>query len=306
MKTGRGLALICAAGIIWGTIGPAVDLVHERSGLSVLTMSLWRSVFAVVTLALMVSARGQFGACAALVRAQPLRVLMMGMLTGSFQLLFFVSVLAIGVSVGTVVALGFAPVFLLVLHSVQRRSRPSALQSGTVATAVTGLLLISVVGSDKGGSSPVLGVLTALLCGTAYALSTDVGSSVSAAHDAVPVAMATMVVAAGMLVPLGLVVGLVRGDQLVPVDAATWAGLGYLGAVTMALAYVFLFAGLRTLPTASAAVATLLEPVTAVIIAVLLLGETLTIAGLLGSLMIVAAIGSLALTPQVPELPEVH
>ncbi|MEO8850296.1 MAG: DMT family transporter [Allobranchiibius sp.] len=303
---GRGLALICAAGIIWGTIGPAVDLVHGRSALSVLTMSAWRSAFAVVTLAAMVLARGQFAACAALVRAQPVRILIMGALTAAFQLLFFVSVVAAGVSVATVVALGFAPVFLLVLHSAQRRRGPSAAQSVTVAMAVTGLLLISLVGGDAAGSSPALGVLTALACGTAYAMSTDVGSSVSGTHDAVPVAMATMVVVAALLVPAGLVVGLIRGDSLIPADTATWAGLGYLGAVTMALAYVFLFAGLRTLPTASASVATLLEPVTAVIIAVLLLGERLTVAGLLGSLLIVAAIGSLALTPHVSELPEVH
>lgn len=305
MKKGKGLALICAAGVIWGTIGPAVDLVHERSGLSSLTMSLWRSIFAVLALVVMVLTRGQLGACVALVRARPGRVVAMGVLTGSFQLLFFVSVLAVGVSVATVVALGFAPVFLLVLHGVQSRVKPSGVQSATVAIAVTGLLLISL-GGDIGGSAPALGVLTALACGTAYAVSTDVGSSVSAAHDAVPVAMATMVVAAVFLVTVGLVGGLARGDALVPVDAATWAGLGYLGAVTMALAYVFLFAALRTLPTASAAVATLLEPVTAVIIAVLLLGETLTDAGVVGSLMIVAAIGSLALTPQVPDVPEMH
>ncbi len=274
--------------------------------LSVLTMSAWRSVFAVVTLAVMVLVRGQSGACVGLVLAQPVRIVMMGALTAAFQLLFFESVLAAGVSAATVVALGFAPVFLLVLHSVQRHRVPSVAQSVTVAMAVTGLLLISIVGGHAAGSSPALGVLAALACGATYALSTDVGSSVSQEHDAVPVAMATMVVVAAILVPAGLVVGLVGGDALVPSDAGTWAGLGYLGAVTMALAYVLLFAGLRTLPTASAAVATLLEPVTAVIIAVLLLGETLTVAGVLGSLMIVSAIGSLALTPRVPELPEVH
>lgn len=88
-----------------------------------------------------------------------------------------------------------------------------------------------------------------------------------------------MTVAALIMVPAAPTVGLARGDSLVATDAGTWAGLAYLGVVTMALAYVLFFAGLRTTATGSAAVATLLEPVTAVAIAVLLLGETLTPAG---------------------------
>ena len=30
----RGLLLVSCAGVVWGTIGPAVQLVHEASGLS--------------------------------------------------------------------------------------------------------------------------------------------------------------------------------------------------------------------------------------------------------------------------------
>ena len=82
----------------------------------------------------------------------------------------------------------------------------------------------------------------------------------------------------------------------------TWAGLVDLGSVTMALAYVLLFAGRRTTASGSVAVATLLEPVTAVVIAVLVLGETLTPAGMLGSLLILAAIGSLGLRQEIPEV----
>ena len=93
---------------------------------------------------------------------------------------------------------------------------------------------------------------------------------------------------------------------MVPGDAATWAGLAYMGVVTLALAYVLLFAGLRTTGTGAAAVATLLEPVTAVVIAVLLLGETLTAAGVAGALLILAAIATLGLRQEVPEVPEVH
>lgn len=299
---GRGLGLVCGAGVIWGTIGPAVDVVHQRSMLSVLTMSGWRALAALVTLAVAVLIRGQLTACIALVRAHPTRILGMGALTTAFQLLFFVAVLATGVSVATVVALGSAPVLLLLLHSVQRRRVPGTAQLVTVSMGVAGLLLVSLIGVGTAGSAPTLGVLAALGSGAAFAFSADLGSAVSQGYDAVPVATGTMAVAALIMVPAAVTVGLVRGEALVATDAATWLGLAYLGVVTMALAYVLLFAGLRTTPSGSAAVATLLEPVTAVVIAVLFLGETLTLAGSVGSLLILAAIGSLGLRQEVPEV----
>jgi DME family drug/metabolite transporter len=69
----------------------------------------------------------------------------------------------------------------------------------------------------------------------------------------------------------------------------------------MAFAYVLLYAGLRSTPSGTAVVATLLEPVTAVLIAVLLLGESLSAAGWLGCLLILGAIGSLGRRMEQPQ-----
>ena len=93
--------------------------------------------------------------------------------------------------------------------------------------------------------------------------------------------------------PGGLLLGYARGEVMTATDVGAWLLLGYLGVVTMAFAYVLLFAGLRSTPSGSAVVATLLEPVTAVLIAVLFLGQGLTLSGVAGSLLILAAIGSL-------------
>jgi DME family drug/metabolite transporter len=114
-------------------------------------------------------------------------------------------------------------------------------------------------------------------------------------HDPLTVAAVVMTVAAAALVPSGLAVAVARGEAMATTDLPSWLLLGYLGVGTMALAYVLLFAGLRTTPSRTAVVATLLEPVTAVGIAVLLLGEHLTPTGVLGALLILAAIGSLGL-----------
>jgi len=300
-----GLLLVCAAGVIWGTIGPAVQLVHDRSALSVLMIGAYRAMAAIAALAVAVLATGRFHACVAVVRTHRWRAVAVGLLTAIFQLLFFVAVLATGVSIATVVCLGFAPVLLLALNSMQRGNAPGPGQVLTVATAVVGLLLVSLAGGGlEHPAAPALGVVAALGSGSAYALSAEIGAPVSREHDALAMTAVTMTVTTGVLVPGGLAVALLRGEALATPDAGTWLLLVYLGVATMALAYVLLFAGLRTTPSRMVVVATLLEPVTAVLIAFLFLGERLTAAGLLGALLILAAIGSLGRQLDAPPEPQ--
>jgi len=293
----RGLLLLCLAGVVWGTIGPGVQLAHEGSALSVPMIGAYRAIVAVVALAAAVLATSRLRACLALARDHWRRVVAVGALTAVFQLLFFVAVVAAGVSVATVVALGFAPVLLLVVASRRRRRLPSAGQLVTVTAAVAGLLLVGAGGSVD-APHPVLGALAALGSGTAYALSADLGGSLSHRHDALTVTALTMSVATAVLVPSGLVAAFVRGEATTTTDVTTWLLVAYLGVVTMAFAYVLLFAGLRSAPSGSAVVATLLEPVTAVLIAVVFLDQGLTAAGVVGSLLILAAIASLGRQPE--------
>lgn len=297
-----GLLLVCVAGVVWGTIGPAVDVVHERSSLSVLVIGAYRAVAAVAVLVLAATAARRWAACRALVAEHGGRVVLVGVMTALFQLLFFLAVVVTGVSVTTVVALGFAPVLLLVVASARRRRAPSLPELLTVGTALAGLFLVGTGGAgDPSAPYSVLGLLAALGSGAAYALSADVGGALTQNHDALAVTTCTTSVVAAVLVPGGVGFALLRGESMTTSDGAAWALVAYLGVVTMAFAYVLLYAGLRSTPSGTAVVATLLEPVTAVLIAVAFLGETLSTAGVLGSLLILAAIGSLGRRMERPQ-----
>ncbi len=304
--TGRGgwsgILLLCAAAVLWGTIGPAVDVVDGRSDLSVLTIGAYRSVVAVAVLAVVTTVGSRWAACRAVARALGRRVVVTGLLTAAFQLLFFVAVVIGGVSVTTVVALGFAPVLLLFVSCVRHRRPPTRGETLTVGTALVGLFLVGTTGSGAEVSHPVLGVLAALASGAAYACSAALGGHLTQEHDALAVTTCTTAVVAAVLVPGGLVLAVLRGEALGTTDPVAWLLVVYLGAVTMAFAYVLLYAGLRSTPSGTAVVATLLEPVTAVLIAVLLLGERLTPAGALGCLLILVAIAGLGRrTPPQPQ-----
>jgi drug/metabolite transporter, DME family len=288
--------------VIWGTIGPGVRLVHERSQLSPLAISAYRAAIAVSVLVLLAVLRGRLGSSWALARREWRRVILVGLLTATFQTLYFLAVVAIGVSVATVVCLGFAPVLLLVLDAVRRRRRPATGQTVTVAVAVTGLLLVSLT-DGAGGQTPhlVLGILAALGSGAAFALSADVARPLAQRLDALTVTTATMSVAAAVLLLIAVVpAGSAIGARITG-DAFTWAVIVYLGVVTMAVAYALMFTGLRSTPPGAAMVATLIEPVTAVALAVVFLDERLTPAALVGCLLILGAIASLGHRPAEPQ-----
>lgn len=291
--TWHGLMLLCLTGVLWGTIGPVVHVVHDRSGLSVLVVGGYRAVAAVGTLLLVAGLSGRLGVSWRLLRRDWHRVGAVGVLTASFQILFFLAVVSAGVSVTTVVALGVAPVLLLALGSVRQRRLPSASRSLTVAVALVGLVLVVLPAGAGGGRDLSLGVLAAVASGAAYGLAADVASPLSRRHDAVALTTATTVVAAAVLVPVGLLAAITGAGPSTTPDAWSWGLVTYLGVVTLALAYLLLYAGLRSTPSGTAVVATLLEPVTAVLIAVLLLGEALTVPVVVGSLLIISAIAGL-------------
>jgi DME family drug/metabolite transporter len=122
--------------VVWGTIGPAVQLVHEGSGLSPLTISAYRAIAAVAVLLVLAVVTGRLGLSWSLARHQWRRVTVVGVLIAASQLLFFVAVVATGVSVATVVCLGVAPVLLLIVSSIQQRRLLSTGRAVTVTIAV--------------------------------------------------------------------------------------------------------------------------------------------------------------------------
>ncbi|WP_258142700.1 DMT family transporter [Arthrobacter sp. MYb227] len=294
-----GLLLICLAGIAWGTIGPAVKIANQASGLAPSLLGSYRAAVAALALIIAALVAGKLRDCWVLGRKHAGRTLAVGSLTAVFQFFFFLAVVWAGVSVGTVVSLGLAPVLLLVLKSIRTRRFPRLGALGTVFLALTGLCLVSLSGGEVSAApQPVLGIGAAVVSGIAFALATDAVAPLARVLDPFVLTVSTMLVAAACLVPAGLVLALANGEPLVTTDIGSWALIIYLGLVTMALAYGLLYAGLRTTSSANAVLATLLEPATAVLIAVLFLGDQPTPASTIGFFMIIAAVLTLGRAPR--------
>lgn len=292
-----GLAQICVAGVLWGTGGLAVRVIRDAEALSVVTISAWRMLIGAVFLLAAVAVTHQTIALGGLVRRRPGHVLAVGVATAAYQALYFAAVVAVGVTVSTVVSLGLAPVIVTLVEGLRRRSAPDRAHLLVLAAALVGLVLVSVSAGSAGGPHPVLGVLASAGSGTAYALTTLVGRSIAGTTTPLGLATASTAIGAIALAPLLLVTGTgaaALGDPVVT------SSLAYLGVLTMAIAYLLFYAGLRTAPGSSAVIATLLEPLTAAVLAAVVLGERLGAAGVLGGLLILLAVAGLGRRPVVP------
>ena len=287
----RGLVQISLAGVLWGTGGLVVQLVRERAPLSVLTISAWRMALAAVVLLLAVLVLRRTADLVRLLRERPWTAVGVGLCTGAYQALYFAAVVAAGVTVATVVALGLAPVLLTLAEAVRARRGPGVGRVLVLLAALGGLVLVgAAAGLSVTGPRPVAGVLLAVASGVTYALATALGRPLSAAQSPLAVATVTSCAGAVALVPPGLL----SAGPHASVDPVVVGLLGYLGVMTLALAYGLLYAGLRTVAGSAAVVATLLEPLTAAVLAAAVLGERLGVLGVVGGVLILAAVAGSA------------
>lgn len=285
----RGFLLVVLAALCWGTAGFTGRLVQQRSDLTALDVAWYRMAVAtgVLVVAWLVGRR-RAAPVPRLARPVAVRLVLIASGLGAYQLAYFAAVARAGVSVSTLVALGLAPLFVAVGALLLGHGRPDVTTVVCVAIALAGLVLLVGVSSDVGaGTTVLLGALLAVGSALGYALVVLCGAGVPAG---VPVNLVAFGGGALLLTPVALIAGV-----HVPGDLATVALLVYLGVVPSALAYRFFFTGIRSVPGAVASVLTLLEPLTATVLATAFLGERLAPVALAGGLLVLAAVATLYL-----------
>jgi drug/metabolite transporter, DME family len=295
-----GLAQVCLAGVLWGTGGLGVQVVRDVVPMSTLVISAWRMGIAAIVLVVALLVARQAAGVRTLLRTRPGYTVLVGSGTAAYQALYFGSVVTAGVTVATVVSLGLAPVLLTLGEAVRDRRVPDAGHLLVLGAALSGLLLVSgTTHAGAGGTDPTLGVLLAVASGTAYALTTALGRPLAQATSPLALTTTTTTVGALFLLPWAAY-GARDGSPVLTADPVALGTLLYLGVMTMALAYGLLYAGLRTTSGSAAVVATLLEPVTAALVAALFLDERLGPLGVLGTALILLAVAGLGRKPSVP------
>jgi len=278
----RGLLSISAAGIAWGAGGAAAALLFRTSSLGPAAVSFWRLAIAATVLAVAGLVRPDIASS-----TTPRRTAIgIGVGLAAYQCAYFGAVRQAGLALGTLITIGAGPVFVAAGARFALGERLGRRGTVTVVIALTGLVLL-VGGKSSSGPHPLVGVGLALLSAIGYAAMT-LFTRASGGGSTTATSFAAGVVC---LLPLAMHEGIwPRTSSPAPVVGL----LVFLGVVPTVLAYRWYFAGLATVPAVTAAIIVLLEPVSATLLAVLLLGEHLTAHVIIGSAVLLTAVSALA------------
>lgn len=277
----RSSAALVLAGVLWGTGGLAGSLLASRAGLHPLSVAAYRlligGVIATGYLWLTGGLRG-FPRTPQVRR----RLLAVGGLFALFQTSYFASVSLSSVSVATMTTIGSAPVLLAVATAVKTRRLPGAWTAVSVAGSLVGLALLQWT---PGQEVDVAGVLFALLAAAGFAALTLVTATRVDGLDPLPTTAFGCLIGGAALTPAAVWFGMA-----VPLQADVLALVVYFGVVPTALAYAAYFRGLESAHPVLAALSALLEPLTAALLSMAVLGERLGAVGWCGAVVLIAAL----------------
>ena len=203
----------------------------------------------------------------------------------AYQPTFFVGTTRVGVAVGTVVALGSAPVFTGALEWIVSRRFHGRVWVAATLVACVGVALLAA-GTGGGATTDPVGLLGSLAAGASYAVYAIVAKTLIARGADPSWAMGALFgVAAVASVPIALSTDLRWLAQPTGLVVAVW-----LGVVTTAVAYLLFGQGLSRLSASTASTLTLAEPMTATLLGILVLGERLGWSASAGMAVIAVAI----------------
>jgi drug/metabolite transporter, DME family len=284
------VAAVVAAAVLFGTSGAARELGPESA--SSLSVGAARITIGSLVLWTVVAANAPREPLPTIAVLGPLRRLLAigGLGVALYTPLFFVAVDRAGVAIGTIVAIASGPFFAAGLDWRFRRVRPTTgWLRGTLVTVVGTTVLIVAV--DSGGTDvDPIGIGAALAAGLGYATYSVTSKATmerglgSTSAMAIPFSIGVVVVVA---LALAQSVSEPPG-WLMSMDGVAMAL--YLGVVATGLAYVLFGFGLRRLTSASAVTLVLAEPLTAALLAALVLDESIPWVGWIGVGVVVAGL----------------
>lgn len=293
LPVGRGLLYLIVAGTAWGTAGAAASLVYRTSDMGPVALSFWRCAAGLV---LLVTARLLRPRVRTTVheplRRRAFRAGATGLGLAVFQTAYFGAVSATGLAVATVVTLGCGPVIIAL---GARLTMGEHLGRGGMTAVVGALAGLAVLVLGGGGATVrPWGVLLALVSAAGYSVMTLLTRwwGRDGAVDASGAAVSAFAVTSLCLLPFALAEGLV--PHTTQPGAVMWL-MVYISAVPTALAYALYFAGAAVVRAATVSVIMLLEPVSAAVLAVALLGERLGAATLVGTVSMLGSVAGLAM-----------
>jgi drug/metabolite transporter (DMT)-like permease len=180
---------------------------------------------------------------------------------------------------------GATPLFAGLIGALWFNRAPRGPQRWGIATGFVGIALISVGSSAEGGTAFV-GVLLVLVATVCYGFATNMAGSIQQKYGSVPVMARMLAVGSVLTAPFGIY-GLTRSEFALGSAVA----VTILGVVGAGVAFALMATLVGRVGGPRATFITYLIPVVSLVLGAVFLAETVTVAALVGVVLILAGAG---------------
>ncbi|WP_280771380.1 EamA family transporter [Salipaludibacillus daqingensis] len=277
--------LVLFGAILWGTTGTAQHFAPEGA-----------HPIAVGTMRLAVGGSALFIIVLFTKRIKPTKwpvkaMLIAAVAMAAYQPLFFSAVATTGVAIGTVIAIGSAPILTGFMEWLIYRRRPDRQWWLATALSIIGCILLFVTQGDI--KLDPIGFVMAIGAGLSFSAYTLVNKQIVQKVSSEMAVAVVFILSAILLSPLLFIY-----DVSWVFEPSGMIVVLQLGFVATAIAYLLFVRGLMGVPASSAVTLSLAEPLTAAILGVVVVGEVLTPLAVVGVCMIFLGLTVLFYTPK--------
>lgn len=213
------------------------------------------------------------------------RLLGLGMFGVALNQLFFVVGMARTTVAHSALTLGLTPVLVLLIAGSLRMERITLQKVAGMVTAISGVAILQWTHT---GTPSLLGDFFILLASLTFALFTVMGKRSAMRFDAITVNTAAYVGSAIALLPV--TIWQARTTPLTGISWTAWACVFYMAAFASVLCYQIYYYAIRRLTPSRVSAFSYFQPLLASLMAVLWLGESLTVPLVAGGSVIFAGV----------------
>jgi len=282
-----GISAVALGTILWGTVGPVVRLFPEDTEFQYSLIRNFSGTTALWLMVLFSKNKKRY------TKQDVVPILVGGTGAALFFPLFIWAFQLTGVGVASVVSIGVAPIFVGLIAWIALKQPPGKRWAYGTLVAVTGVVALNWPSGEN--TVNVLGIGFALAAAFGYSMQATGMGMISKRHTPFQCVAPMFTIGALLQAPLSY-----GKDFSFLQDPVLLLGALYGGIVTVALAYAFFIYGIARIGAATAVTVGLMEPLTASILGVVLLGETVSAVGLIGSVLILAGLVVVSRPPKEP------
>lgn len=278
-----GFIAVLIAAFLWGTTGTVASFAPNLSPLTVGAVAMGGGGLLQALLA-----RKNIGHCLNHLKGS-LGYLLVGVLSVAiYPLAFYSSMYLAGITIGTVVSIGTAPLFSALLEKFFDKKSLSITWFVSFILGVIGVIFLSIGESypdsivETNRYLKIAGIILGIIAGLTYSLYSWAAKKMMDNGLDVKASMG-LIFGIGALLLLPTV--FYTGTNIFEAPNHLYV-LSYMVLIPMFLGYVLFGYGLKTISASKAITLTLFEPVVAALLAIFLVGEKLIFIGWLGMVLI--------------------